>query len=108
MSDSLNDIVSLIERLHKEYLLINRIIYKVKNQFRRQKQFQLLKGLKNTLSRELFTDDSLIIIFPNLNKFISRIEDINKQLTKLGQIIKEMLKLKLFTNYSVIILSILR
>jgi hypothetical protein len=52
--DDLNNLTNLLEALYKDYLLINRIIYKVKNQFRRQNQFKLLTQLKNTLKRKLF------------------------------------------------------
>lgn len=46
-------IVNTIESINKEFLLITRIIYKVKNQFRRQKQFQILQKLKRMLDRGL-------------------------------------------------------
>jgi hypothetical protein len=108
MNDDLNNLINVIERLQKEYLLINRIIYKVKNQFRRQRQFKMLVGLKNILLREVFNDLKLSSVLTNLSGFYNKVEGVKEKVTQLGEIIKEMLKLKLFVNYSVIILSILR
>jgi hypothetical protein len=107
-NENLNNLINLFEKLQKEYLLINRIVYKVKNQFRRQKQFQLIIHLKNILKREIFTDNQLSSIFLNMVRFYDKIDEVKDSLLTLGEIFKEMLKLKLFVNYSIIILAILR
>jgi hypothetical protein len=47
----LEDLIGIIEKINKEYLLINRLIYKTKNQFRRQKHFQLLQEIYKLIKR---------------------------------------------------------
>ena len=47
--DVCNFVISLIEKLYKEYLIINRICYKVKNQFGKQKQYKYLIQIKKFL-----------------------------------------------------------
>ncbi len=41
--------IFLMEKLNKEAILLNRIIYKTKNQFRRQINFKLIIKLKKIL-----------------------------------------------------------
>ena len=43
-------LILLFEKLLKEYLLLNRIIYKTKNQFRRQSVFKLINELQKKIS----------------------------------------------------------
>jgi len=41
--------IFLLEKLNKDAILLNRIIYKTKNQFKRQNCFKLITKLKKTL-----------------------------------------------------------
>ena len=115
--DICNFIISLIEKLHKEYLIINRICYKVKNQFGRQKQYKYLIQIKKYLykmfnlnKRNINKKNNEIILkeFIQENYFnMEKNESFNEVLLKLGKIIEEMLKLKLYPSYSIIILGII-
>jgi hypothetical protein len=110
-------VISLIEKLHKEYLIINRICYKVKNQFGRQKQYKYLIQIKKFLykmfnlnKRNINKKNNEIILkeFIKENYFnMEKNESFNEVLLKLGKIIEEMLKLKLYPSYSIIILGII-
>ena len=110
-------VISLIEKLHKEYLIINRICYKVKNQFGRQKQYKYLIQIKKYLykmfnlnKRNINKKNNEIILkeFIQENYFnMEKNESFNDVLLKLGKIIEEMLKLKLYPSYSIIILGII-
>jgi hypothetical protein len=123
------DLFMLIEKAHLDYMLISRIIYKVKNQYRRQKQYKYIVQLRKLLGRNLFNhidkltkkelDGNSIIIVENsktpLESVIlipifdkSNLRELQELIEKTGQIIREMLKLKLYIPYSVIILSVLR
>ena len=111
-----NFVISLIGKLHKEYLIINRICYKVKNQFGKQKQYHYLIQIKkflykmfnlnkrniNKKSNEILLKELIRENYLNNEKK----ENINETLIKLGKIIEEMLKLKLYPSYSIIILGI--
>jgi hypothetical protein len=46
--------IKLMEKVYSDYILINRIIYKVKNQFRRQKQFKKLVEVRKRLRKLIF------------------------------------------------------
>jgi hypothetical protein len=46
--------IKLMEKIYSDYILINRIIYKVKNQFRRQKQFKKLVEVRKRLRKLIF------------------------------------------------------
>ncbi len=110
-------VISLIEKLHKEYLIINRICYKVKNQFGKQKQYHYLIQIKKFLykmfnlnKRNINKKNNEIILkeFIKENYFnMEKNESFNEVLLKLGKIIEEMLKLKLYHSYSIIILGII-
>ena len=110
-------VISLIEKLHKEYLIINRICYKVKNQFGRQKQYKYLIQIKKFLfkmfnlnKKNINKKNNEIILkeFIKENYFnMEKNESFNEVLLKLGKIIEEMLKLKLYPSYSIIILGII-
>jgi hypothetical protein len=110
-------VISLIEKLHKEYLIINRICYKVKNQFGRQKQYKYLIQIKKFLykmfnlnKRNINKKNNEIILkeFIKENYFnMEKNESFNEVLLKLGKIIEEMLKLKLYPSYSIIIFGII-
>ena len=115
--DVCNFVISLIEKLHKEYLIINRICYKVKNQFGRQKQYKYLIQIKKFLfkmfnlnKKNINKKNNEIILkeFIQENYFnMEKNESFNEVLLKLGKIIEEMLKLKLYPSYSIIILGII-
>ena len=115
--DVCNFIISLIEKLYKEYLIINRICYKVKNQFGKQKQYKYLIQIKKFLfkmfnlnKKNINKKNNEIILkeFIKENYFnMEKNESFNEVLLKLGKIIEEMLKLKLYPSYSIIILGII-
>ena len=115
--DVCNFVISLIEKLHKEYLIINRICYKVKNQFGKQKQYKYLIQIKKFLfkmfnlnKKNINKKNNEIILkeFIKENYFnMEKNESFNEVLLKLGKIIEEMLKLKLYPSYSIIILGII-
>ena len=115
--DVCNFVISLIEKLYKEYLIINRICYKVKNQFGKQKQYKYLIQIKKFLfkmfnlnKRNINKKNNEIILkeFIKENYFnMEKNESFNEVLLKLGKIIEEMLKLKLYPSYSIIILGII-
>jgi hypothetical protein len=46
---SSKNFILLLEKLLKEFLIINRIFYKTKNQFRKQKVLKLINELKKKL-----------------------------------------------------------
>jgi hypothetical protein len=46
--------IKLMEKVYSDYILINRIIYKVKNQFRRQKQFKKIVEVRKRLRKLIF------------------------------------------------------
>ena len=115
--DVCNFVISLIEKLYKEYLIINRICYKVKNQFGKQKQYKYLIQIKKFLfkmfnlnKKNINKKNNEIILkeFIQENYFnMEKNESFNEVLLKLGKIIEEMLKLKLYPSYSIIILGII-
>ena len=115
--DVCNFVISLIEKLYKEYLIINRICYKVKNQFGKQKQYKYLIQIKKFLfkmfnlnKKNINKKNNEIILkeFIKENYFnMEKNESFNEVLLKLGKIIEEMLKLKLYPSYSIIILGII-
>lgn len=121
--------IKLMEKVHSDYLLIDRIIYKVKNQFRRQKQFKFLVEIRKKLKKLIFDrfldvlknnkGNYLLLLLENIYKVLScikhmdifkvnNLQDLIELIEKLGIMIKEMLKLKLYPPYSLIILGILR
>lgn len=128
-SDLINSVIKFLENAYADFLLVNRIIYKVKNQFRRQKQFKYLVKLKKVLDRSVFgnfvvtinncqegrTDKSTQVglVLKSLKELgiFSRDQDILGDMldliVKLGCMIKEMLKLKLYIPYSLIVLGVL-
>lgn len=110
----------LITKLHSDYLLLNRICYKVKHQYRKQKQFQYVTQYKKGL-RSLFqlnTNEAVctskktkdqIINHLFINKVIDSktIIDLQEVILKIGALMLEMLKLKLYPSYTIIILGIM-
>jgi pantothenate kinase-related protein Tda10 len=48
--------IFLLEKLNKETILLNRIIYKTKNQFRRQSTFKLINKLKKILFQTILIE----------------------------------------------------
>ena len=106
----------LLSKLHCDYLLLNRVLYKVKHQFRKQRQFQYAMQIKKNLFK-LFNQNKINICDKTNDKILSEfiesdfikkdhIEKIMEILEKLGEMINEMLKLKLYLSYSVVMLGI--
>lgn len=106
----------LLSKLHCDYLLLNRVLYKVKHQFRKQRQFQYAMQIKKNLFK-LFNQNKINICDKTNDKIISEfiesdfikkdhIEKIMEILEKLGEMINEMLKLKLYLSYSIVMLGI--
>ena len=106
----------LLSKLHCDYLLLNRVLYKVKHQFRKQRQFQYAMQIKKNLFK-LFNQNKLNICDKTNDKILSEfiesdfikkdhIEKIMEILEKLGEMINEMLKLKLYLSYSIVMLGI--
>ena len=104
--------------LQKDYLLMKRMLYKTKSQYRRQKQFQLLKKLTKLikqnfrfelpLKKRKSKEDNEKKIF-RYEAAISK-NDLDfciDLILKLGELFKEMLKIKLYPSYSLIFLGIL-
>lgn len=113
MNFNIQNFSKILEDLYSEYLLINRIMFKVKNQFRRQKQFKYLHEIKKKIKSYFFKKGELTF---NMSEYIthfkleineSMLKELNEKVDILGEHIKEMLKLKLYLSYSVIILGIL-
>jgi len=120
-------LINLLEKAYVDYLLLVRIIYKVKNQFRRQKQFKYLIELKNFLHKNIFENFIEVIRneennknkttsdYNNYSLILKNIQEIRKEnfnksiqlIIRQGCIIKEMLKLKLYIPYSLILLGTL-
>lgn len=105
----------LISKLHLDYLLLNRICYKVKHQYRKQKQFQYVtqykKSLltlfrsqsginpsKDTIAKELFIEGKIAS---------DMIKTLQELVLKIGALMLEMLKLKLYPSYTIIIFGIM-
>ena len=106
----------LLSKLHCDYLLLNRVLYKVKHQFRKQRQFQYAMQIKKNLFK-LFNQNKIDICDKTNDKILSEfiesdfikkdhIEKIMEILEKLGEMINEMLKLKLYLSYSIVMLGI--
>ena len=106
----------LLSKLHCDYLLLNRVLYKVKHQFRKQRQFQYAMQIKKNLFK-LFNQNKINICKKTHDKILSEfiesdfikkdhIEKIMEILEKLGEMINEMLKLKLYLSYSIVMLGI--
>ena len=106
----------LLSKLHCDYLLLNRVLYKVKHQFRKQRQFQYAMQIKKNLFK-LFNQNKINICDKTNDKIFSEfiesdfikkdhIEKIMEILEKLGEMINEMLKLKLYLSYSIVMLGI--
>ena len=106
----------LLSKLHCDYLLLNRVLYKVKHQFRKQRQFQYAMQIKKNLFK-LFNQNKINICDKRNDKILSEfiesdfikkdhIEKIMEILEKLGEMINEMLKLKLYLSYSIVMLGI--
>ena len=106
----------LLSKLHCDYLLLNRVLYKVKHQFRKQRQFQYAMQIKKNLFK-LFNQNKINICDKTNDKILSEfiesdfikkdhIEKIMEILEKLGGMINEMLKLKLYLSYSIVMLGI--
>ena len=106
----------LLSKLHCDYLLLNRVLYKVKHQFRKQRQFQYAMQIKKNLFK-LFNQNKINICEKTNDKILSEfiesdfikkdhIEKIMEILEKLGEMINEMLKLKLYLSYSIVMLGI--
>lgn len=106
----------LLSKLHCDYLLLNRVLYKVKHQFRKQRQFQYAMQIKKHLFK-LFNQNKINICNKTNDKILSEfiesdfikkehIEKIMEILEKLGEMLNEMLKLKLYLSYSIVMLGI--
>lgn len=106
----------LLSKLHCDYLLLNRVLYKVKHQFRKQRQFQYAMQIKKHLFK-LFNQNKINICDKTNDKILSEfiesdfikkehIEKIMEILEKLGEMLNEMLKLKLYLSYSIVMLGI--
>ena len=106
----------LLSKLHCDYLLLNRVLYKVKHQFRKQRQFQYAMQIKKNLFK-LFNQNKINICDKTNDKILSEfiesdfikkehIEKIMEILEKLGEMINEMLKLKLYLSESIVMLGI--
>ena len=106
----------LLSKLHCDYLLLNRVLYKMKHQFRKQRQFQYAMQIKKHLFK-LFNQNKINICNKTNDKILSEfiesdfikkehIEKIMKILEKLGEMLNEMLKLKLYLSYSIVMLGI--
>ncbi len=101
-----------------EYLLIKRILYKEKNQFIKQKQYKYILFIKKFL-KKMFNLNKLNINFKSneeiLNEFFIKqdffnendFKQINEILLKSGKIFQEMLKLKLYLSYSLLMYGII-
>ena len=106
----------LLSKLHCDYLLLNRVLYKVKHQFRKQRQIQYAMQIKKNLFK-MFNQNKINICDKTNDKILSEfiesdfikknhIEKIMEILEKLGEMINEMLKLKLYLSYSIVMLGI--
>lgn len=109
-------ILVLLSKLHCDYLLLNRILYKTKHQFRKQRQFQYAMQIKKNLFK-LFNQNKINVCDKTNDKILTEfiesdfikknhIEKIMDILEKLGEMINEMLKLKLYLSYSIVMLGI--
>jgi len=124
-----DDLLRLLEKAYSDYLLLNRIIYKVKNLFFRQKQYKYLIQLKKMLTRLVFNSieefinlnlenknsiqveksGDITVLLRELKLFKDEnLEDLNDLMERIGLMIKEMLKLKLYIPYSVVMLNVIR
>lgn len=111
-------VINLLSKAHTEYLLIKRILYKEKNQFIKQKQYKYILFIKKFL-KKMFNLNKLNINFKSneeiLNEFFIKqdffnendFKQINEILLKSGKIFQEMLKLKLYLSYSLLMYGII-
>ena len=111
-------VINLLSKVHTEYLLIKRILYKEKNQFIKQKQYKYILFIKKFL-KKMFNLNKLNINFKSneeiLNEFFIKqdffnendFKQINEILLKSGKIFQEMLKLKLYLSYSLLMYGII-
>jgi hypothetical protein len=124
-----DELLRLLEKAYSDYLLLNRIIYKVKNLFFRQKQYKYLVQLKKMLNRFVYetienfinsnvdnkksnesdkTIDITLIIKELILFKDENLKDLNELMERIGLMIQEMLKLKLYIPYSVVMLNVIR
>lgn len=111
-------VINLLSKVHMEYLLIKRILYKEKNQFIKQKQYKYILFIKKFL-KKMFNLNKLNINFKSneeiLNEYFIKqdffnendFKQINEILLKSGKIFQEMLKLKLYLSYSLLMYGII-
>ena len=111
-------VINLLSKVHMEYLLIKRILYKEKKQFIKQKQYKYILFIKKFL-KKMFNLNKLNINFKSneeiLNEFFIKqdffnendFKQINEILLKSGKIFQEMLKLKLYLSYSLLMYGII-
>jgi len=111
-------VINLLSKVHMEYLLIKRILYKEKKQFIKQKQYKYILFIKKFL-KKMFNLNKLNINFKTneeiLNEFFikqnffneNNFKQINDILLKSGKIFQEMLKLKLYLSYSLLMYGII-
>jgi hypothetical protein len=111
-------VINLLSKVHMEYLLIKRILYKEKKQFIKQKQYKYILFIKKFL-KKMFNLNKLNINFKTneeiLKEFFikqnffneNNFKQINDILLKSGKIFQEMLKLKLYLSYSLLMYGII-
>ena len=118
-----NYILDLLSKLHSDYLLINRICYKVKHQFRRHRHFQYITQYKNILKKTFRpititskssspptnTNDNIFSSILTSQYFTKHYitNTIIPLLIKIGLLLNEMMKLKLYLPYCVVMLGII-
>ncbi|MCQ2815839.1 MAG: hypothetical protein MJ252_01100, partial [archaeon] len=108
--------LELFSKLHTDYLLLERISYKTKNQFRRHRHYQYAHFIKKSL-KKMFNIHNInvnnktnTVILDELIKYGAfdkeKMEPLINHLIKLGLMIQEMLKLKLYLSYSLLLFGI--
>ena len=103
---------SLFSKINADFLLLNRIIYKTSNIFRRQRHFQQIKLAKKLIKKLLFDfrgkkdDKSFILELVSDENFEGDVRKIMELLVVVGGKTQEMMKIKLYLNYCVVIYGI--
>ena len=103
------EIFKKIIKIKQDYLLLKRVLYKTKSQFRRQKQCQMVNKLIKLLKKNLFHNK--IEKVDNKYKYVYYFDKEDLKYTydilmNLGETLRRMIKIKLYPVYSLIVLGI--
>lgn len=114
--DQCQKLMDILMKVNEEQLLIMRLIYKMKNQMGKQKQYQYLQEIKKFIQRKLLQGfqkrkDNHIGIDKINEKYCFpkqiELEYFEDLINKLGEALLGMIQLKLHISYVVLVLGVI-